>query len=161
MIENKEGMKIKKLIKYYLLGESIKEIELNRILDKVNSSKSLSNKEITFLNLYQHTRDENMKDFMYLSKNSTFLKLEDLLNNKRLIICNLHDKYGKFGLEIKRVENIFEDDKCVIFMKGGDKHNLEDRFLYNILYNIKKDEYSLQEQDEYFEKIEASNGDDD
>jgi hypothetical protein len=33
--------------------------------------------------------------------------------------------------------------------------------LYNIIYNIKKDEYSLQEQDEYFEKIEASNGDDD
>jgi hypothetical protein len=46
-------------------------------------------------------------------------------------------------------------------MKGGEKHRLDDRFLYNIIYNIKKDEYSLQEQDEYFEKIEASNGDDD
>jgi hypothetical protein len=161
MIENKEGMKIKKLIKYYLLGESIKEIELNRILDKVNSNKNLSKKEITFLNLYQHTRDENMKDFMYLSKNSTFSKLEDLLNNNKTIICNLHDKYGKFGLEIIKVKNVFEEDESIIFMKGGDKHNLEDRFLYNIIYNIQKDEYSLQEQDEYFEKIEASNGDDD
>jgi hypothetical protein len=160
MIENKEGMKIKKLIKYYLLGESIKEIELNRILDKVNSNKNLSKKEITFLNLYQHTRDENMKDFMYLSKNSTFSKLEDLLNNNKTIICNLHDKYGKFGLEIIKVKNVFEEDESIIFMKGGDKHNLEDRFLYNIIYNIQKDEYSLQEQDEYFEKIEASNGDD-
>lgn len=161
MIVNREDMKIKKLIKYYLLGESIKEIELNRILDKINGSKKLSEKEITFLNLYQHTREEYMKDFMYLSKNSTFMRIEDLLSNNKKVICNLHDKYGKFGLEIKSVENIFEEDVCTIIMKGGEKHKLDDKFLYNIIYNIKKDEYSLQEQDEYFEKIEASNGDDD
>jgi hypothetical protein len=38
-------------------------------------------------------------------------------------------------------------------MKGDNKHNLHDKFLYNLIYNTKKDEYSLQEQDEYFEKI--------
>lgn len=156
-----EDMKIKKLIKYYLLGESIKEIELNRILDKIGKGKKLSEKEINFLNLYQETREENMKDFMYLSKNSTFSKIEDLLSSGKKIICNLHDRYGKFGLEITKVENIFEEDTCTVTMKGGEKHNLDDKFLYNIIYNIKKDEYSLQEQDEYFEKIEASNGDDD
>lgn len=161
MIENKEGMKIKKLIKYYLLGESIKEIELNRILDKIGTNKNLSDKEIKFLNLYQHTREEYMKDFMYLSKNSTCLRIEDLLNDKRTIICNLHDKYGKIGLKIEGIENKFEEDVCTIFMKGDHRHDLDDRFLYNIIYNTKKDEYSLQEQDEYFEKIEASNGDDD
>ena len=161
MIENKKGMKIKRLIKYYLLGESIKEIELNRILDKINVSKSLSDKEIKFLNLYQHTREEYMKDFMYLSKNSAYLRIEDLLNNNKTIICNLHDKDGKIGLKIMKIENIFEDDICTIFMKGNETHNLEDKFLYNIIYSTKKDEYSLQEQDEYFEKIEASNGDDD
>ena len=161
MIENNSDMKIKKLIKYYLLGESIKEIELNRILDKINSSKKLSDKEINFLNLYQHTREDDMKDFMYLSKNSTYSRVDDLLKEKRTIICNLHDKYGKFGLQISKIENVFEDDICTITMKGGEKHELDDRFLYNIIYNVKKDEYSLQEQDEYFEKIEASNGDDD
>lgn len=161
MIENNSDMKIKKLIKYYLLGESIKEIELNRILDKINSSKKLSDKEINFLNLYQHTRDEHMKDFMYLSKNSTYARIDDLLKEKKVVICNLHDKYGKFGLQIKDIENIFEEDVCTITMKGGEKHTLDDRFLYNIIYNIKKDEYSLQEQDEYFEKIEASEGNDD
>lgn len=160
MIENNSDMKIKKLIKYYLLGESIKEIELNRILDKINSSKKLSDKEINFLNLYQHTRDEHMKDFMYLSKNSTYSKIEDLLGSNKTIICNLHDKYGKFGLKIVSIENVFEDDTCTITMKGGEKHNLDDKFLYNIIYNIKKDEYSLQEQDEYFEKIEAGEDDD-
>ncbi len=161
MIENNRDMKIKKLIKYYLLGESLKEIEMNRILDKIGSSKKLSEKEINFLNLYQHTREELMKDFMYLSKNSTYSKIEDLLKNKKTIICNLHDKDGKFGLKIVGVENVFEEDICTVIMKGDERHNLQDKFLYNIIYNTKKDEYSLEEQDEYFEKIEASNGDDD
>lgn len=160
MIENKKSMKIKKLIKYYLFGESLKDIELNRILDKINVSKKLTNKEINFLNLYQHTRDEYMKDFMYLSKNSTFSKVKELLINNKRVICDLHDKSGKFGLEIIRVENIFEEDICSIYMKGDERHDLEDRFLYNLIYNNKKQEYSLQEQDEYFEKIEVNNDDD-
>ena len=161
MIREKEDMKIKKLIKYYLLGESIKEIEMNRILDKIVAEKKLTKKEINFLNLYQHTREENMKDFMYLSKNSTFSKIEDLLANGKKIICDLSDRNGRFGLAIVKVENTFEEDDCVIFMKGGETHRLEDKFLYNIIYCPKKDEYSLQEQDEYYEKIEASSGDDD
>lgn len=160
MIEESKDMKIKKLIKYYLLGESIKEIELNRILDKISSGKKLTKKEISFLNLYQDTREESMKDFMYLSKNSAFSKIEDLLEQGRKVICDLHDKDGKFGLKITRVENVFEEDECVVFMKGGESHSLEDRFLYNIIYNGKKDEYSLQEQDEYYEKIEAGSDDD-
>jgi len=160
MLEEKEDMKIKKLIKYYLLGESIKEIELNRILDKISAGKKLTKKEINFLNLYQHTREESMKDFMYLSKNSTFSKIEDLLANGKKVICDLHDRNGRFGLPITRVENIFEEDVCTILMKGGERHMLEDKFLYNIIYNQKKDEYSLQEQDEYYEKIEAGSNDD-
>jgi len=154
-----EDMKIKKLIKYYLLGESIKEIELNRILDKITKQERLCNKEIKFLNLYQETREDNMKDFMYLSKNSTFSKIEELLSFGKKIICNLHDKYGKLGIEIKKVENVFEEETCIVVMKGGETHKLDDRFLYNIIYDIKKDEYSLQEQDEYYEKIESGSDD--
>ena len=153
-------MKIKKLIKYYLLGETVKEIELNRILDKINSKKKLSNKEINFLNLYQITRDEDMKDFMYLSKNSTYDKVKDLLEKDRKIICNLCDNYGKIGLKITNIENDFDEDECILHLKGDEKFILEDKFLYNLIYNSKKDEYSLQEQDEYFEKIESSNGED-
>ena len=36
-------------------------------------------------------------------------------------------------------------------------HKLHDKFLYNLIYNIKRNEYSLEEQDEYFEKIESKN----
>lgn len=152
-----ENMKIKKLIKYYFLGESIKEIELNRILDKINSKSKLTERERNFIELYQTTREDEMKDYMLLSKNSAFEKLSELLGINKRIICDLHDSQGKFGLEIKRVENDFESDACTIYMRGDEKHKLKDNFLYNIIYNIKKDQYSLQEQDEYYEKIEAKN----
>lgn len=155
-----KGMKIKKLIKYYLLGETVKEIELNRILDKINSKKKLSDKEINFLNLYQITRDDDMKDFMYLSKNSTYDKIKDLLDKERKVICDLHDRDGKIGLKVVDIENDFEEDECILHLKGDETFVLEDKFLYNLIYNKKKDEYSLQEQDEYYEKIEASNGED-
>lgn len=154
-------MKIKKLIKYYLLGETVKEIELNRILDKINLKKKLSDKEINFLNLYQVTRDDDMKDFMYLSKNSTYDKVKDLLDKEKKVICDLCDKYGKIGLKIVDIENDFEEDECILHLKGDKKFTLEDKFLYNLIYNKNKDEYSLQEQDEYYEKIEASNGEED
>lgn len=153
-------MKIKKLIKYYLLGETVKEIELNRILDKINSKKKLSDKEINFLNLYQITREEDMKDFMYLSKNSTYDKIKDLLEKSKKVICDLHDRDGKIGLKVVDIENDFEEDECILYLKGDETFILEDKFLYNLIYNKKKDEYSLQEQDEYYEKIESTNGED-
>ena len=159
MIENKKGMKIKKLIKYYIFGESLKEIEANRIINKINVGKKLTDKEKGFFDLYNHTNDDK-RDFMYLSKNSTYVRIKELLSKNRIVICNLHDKNGKFGLEIRNVECLFDEEKCTIYMKGGEIHNLEDRFLYNIIYNNKSDEYSLEEQDEYFEKIEVRNDED-
>jgi len=155
-----ENMKIKKIIKYYLLGESLREIELNRILDKIGKKNKLSERERNFLDLYQATREDEMKDFMLLSKNATYAKIKDLLENNKKVICNLEDNNGKFGLVIISIENDFDEDNCIIYMRGNEKHTLEDRFLYNIIYNTKKDEYSLESQDEYFEKIEANNEND-
>jgi hypothetical protein len=154
-------MKIKKILKYYLFGESVKEMEMNRILDKVSDKFKLSEREKRFLDLYQNTKDDDMKDFLYLSKNSTFNKISSLLEKGKKVICDLHDRNGKIGLSIIGVTNSFEGDSCTVTMKGGDKHSLHDKFLYNIIYNTKKDEYSLQEQDEYFEPIKIENGNED
>jgi len=93
-----ENMKIKKLIKYYLLGESLKEIELNRILDKIGKKKNLTDREKNFLDLYQTTREEEMKDFMLLSKNSACNRVGTLIENGKKVFCDLTDKNGKFGL---------------------------------------------------------------
>jgi hypothetical protein len=153
-MERTKDMKIKKLIGYYLLGKSIKEIELDRILDKISNLKKLTKKEISFLNLYQETREEEVKDYMYLSKNSTSFKIREFLDNGVKVICDLTDRDGKISLRILDIENDHDEDKSILTLKDNSKYYLEDKFLYNLIYMKKRGEYSLQEQDEYFEKIE-------
>lgn len=150
-------MKIKKLIKYYLFGESLKEIEMNRILDKISKKATLTKREITFLELYNSTVKDDDKDYMLLSKNSVSFKIKELLESNKKVICNLHDRNGKIGLLILSIEDNIENEFSTLFMKNGESHKLQDKFLYNLIYNSKRNEYSLEEQDEYFEKIEANN----
>ena len=147
-------MKIKKLIGYYLLGKSVKEIELDRILDKISNLKKLTKKEINFLNLYQETREEDVKDYMYLSKNSISFKIREFLDNGIKVICDLSDRDGKISLRILDIENDYDEEKSILTLKDNSKYYLDDKFLYNLIYIKKRKEYSLQEQDEYFEKIE-------
>jgi hypothetical protein len=149
-----KDMKIKKLIGYYLLGKSVKEIELDRILDKISNLKKLTKKEINFLNLYQETREEDVKDYMYLSKNSISFKIREFLDNGIKVICDLSDRDGKISLRILDIENDYDEEKSILTLKDNSKYYLEDKFLYNLIYIKKRKEYSLQEQDEYFEKIE-------
>lgn len=149
-----KDMKIKKLIGYYLLGKSVKEIELDRILDKISNLKKLTKKEINFLNLYQETREEDVKDYMYLSKNSISFKIREFLDNGIKVICDLSDRDGKISLRILDIENDYDEEKSILTLKDNSKYYLDDKFLYNLIYIKKRKEYSLQEQDEYFEKIE-------
>ena len=152
-------MKIKRLIEHYLFNKSVKEMELNKILDKVLKKKTLTEREKGFIELYNSTQEVNMKDYLYLSKNSAFKKITEILEIGKKIICDLHDKNGKIGLEIVGIVNNFEQETCTLTLKGDEKHNLHDKFLYNLIYNIKKDQYSIEEQDEYFEKIATENED--
>ncbi len=149
--------KIERFIKYYLFKESVKQMEVKKIMEKISKKKTLTKREQNFLELYQATQVEELKDFLYLSKNSTFSKILELLEHNIKVICNLHDKNGKFGMEIIKIENNFEDETCTITMVHDEHHKLHDKFLYNLIYNTKKNEYSLEEQDEYFEKIESKN----
>jgi hypothetical protein len=153
-------MKLNKLIRYYILGESIKQIEMNRILDKISKKSKLTKKEVEFLNLYNQTSTSDDKDFMMISKNVVVKKVKDLLDKKRVVICDLHDRNGKFGLQILDIINHIEEDECMVIMKSEEKHKLHDKFLYNLIYNVKKNQYSLQEHDEYFEKLKVNNGED-
>jgi hypothetical protein len=149
-------MGIKKVFKYYLLGESLKEIEINRILNKVSKKSVLTNREQKFLELYHHKNDD--KDLMYLSKNTTCERVKFFLDGGKKVICDLHDRNGLIGLPVLDVVNNYGDDFGLIIMKN-ETHQLNDRFLYNLIYNNKLNRYSLQEQDEYFEKLEVKNGD--
>lgn len=155
--KNKEIMGFKRFVKHYLLGESVKEMELNRILDKVSKKQNLEGKERNFLDLYNSTSEEDMKDYMYLSKNAAFNKIKSLILRKKIVICDLYDRDGKIGVEIKSIENNFEEDTCVMKLKNGETHDLHDKFLYNLIYSNKKGIYSLQIQDEYYEPITIEN----
>lgn len=148
---------VKRFIKYYILGESLKDIEMNKILDKISRKKKLSAREKNFLELYNHTSDDDTKDYMMLSKNVASKRVRHLLDNNKKIICDLHDRDGKIGLPIIDIQNDYELEFCELKLKGDVICKLEDKFLYNITYNLKKNLYSLTEQDEYFEKIEHFN----
>lgn len=150
-------MKIKKLVKYYFLNKSLKEIEMDRILEKISRKKIITLRENKFLELYNQTKFDESRDFMLLSKNSVFSKVKVLLSRRKLVICDLLDRDGKIGQTISSVENDIESDVCKVFMKNGQVKQLHDRYLYNLIFNIKRNEYSLQEHDEYYEKIEAKN----
>lgn len=148
-------MKLKKIFKYYVLGESLKEIEANRILDKVSKKLKITKKEKSFLDLYNYTSKEDDKDFMLLSKSVVSVKVRELLDKSKKVICDLHDRDGKIGLEIIDVINNHQEEKSFVILKDNNKHSLHEKFLYNLIYNTNKNLYSLQEHDEYFEKIEA------
>lgn len=150
-------MGFKKFIKQYLLGESVKEIELNRILDKVSKKQSLEDREKKFLDLYNTTTEEDMSDFMYLSRITAYTKVRNLLDKDKTVICDLYDRNGKIGIKISSIVNDFDGSTSIVTLKNGEEHKLEDKFLYNIIYDAKRDEYSLQAQDEYFELIPVKN----
>jgi hypothetical protein len=42
-------------------------------------------------------------------------------------------------------------------LKNGEKVKLQDNILYNIIYNTNKDEWSLEMEDEFFEKLPVKN----
>lgn len=148
-------MKIKKLFKYYVLRQSVKDIEIQRIKQKISGGSKLTAGERDFLELYNLTSETDNRDYMLLSKSVVATKIVELIEKGKKIICDLHDRDGKIGLEIIDVNNNHEEEVSIVIMKGQVKHNLHDKFLYNLIYNTKKNQFSLQVHDEYYEKIEA------
>ena len=150
-------MKFGKWSRYLTLRESVKDDELNKILDKISLHKKLTPREEDFLSKYDHIMDKDISDASHLSKNGTFTKITELLEGGKKVICDLYDKDGKINDQIVSIENDFENETCILYLKHGDKAKLYDKFLYNITYDFNHDTFSLTSQDEFFEKIPISN----
>ena len=150
-------MMFKKFISYFKLNESLKEVRLNQILDKISKKIELSKTEKDFLNRYDETSEEDLMDFRLLSKETTFNKISKLLEEKKKIICNLIDRDGKIGVQIVQIYNNYEDEFSIMTLKNGEKVKLKDSMLYNIFFNLEKDEWSLEIEDEFFEKLPIKN----
>lgn len=136
---------------------SIREGEINRILDKISLGDNLSDIEKMFLSKINSYSDDHFRDYLYLSKNDVFNRVKSLLEERNIVICDLCDKDGKIGIQIKSIHNNFEDDYCFVVLTNEYRIKIKDNFSYNVIYNINKDEYSLQTQDEFFEKIPVKN----
>jgi len=150
-------MTFKKFISYFKLNESLKEVRLNQILDKISNKIKLSKSEQEFLDHYDQTSDEDLMDYRLLSKETTFTKISNLLDEGKKVICNLFDRDGKIGIQIAQIYNNYEDEISIMTLKNGEKVKLKDNILYNIIYNTNKDEFSLEMEDEFFEKLPIKN----
>jgi len=152
-------MDFRKFISYLNLSESLKEIELNKILDKISKSISLSSKEKEFLGKYDNIDDDDLKDFKMLSLQSTFEKLQKLIDVNKKVICNLIDKNGRIGIQITSLYSDYENEVYILNLKNGEKIELKDNYLYNIIYNLQRDTYYLETEEEFFEKLPVRNED--
>lgn len=150
-------MKFKKFISYLNLRESLKEIELNSILDKIAKRMKLSSGEEAFLDTYDNVKEDELKSFAMLSRQSATDKLDTLIESGKKVICNLEDRSGKIGLEIISTENIPDEEITILKLKHSETYKMKDNFLYNLIFDIKKNIYSLEASDEFFEKIPVRN----
>ena len=148
-------MKFKKILQNFRIPESLKEMELNLILDKITKRVRLNGKEKSFLETYKDINDDDLKSFAMLSRLTTVEKINSLIDSKKKIICDLKDRDGKLGLQIVKIENLDEDEVSIINLKDGSTFKMKDNFLYNIIYNLKKDIYSLEASDEFYEKLKV------
>lgn len=150
-------MKFKKFISYLNLRESLKEIELNSILDKIAKRMKLTTGEERFLDTYDKVKEDELKSFAMLSRQSATEKIDSLIESGKKVICNLEDRSGKIGLEIISTENIPDEEITLLKLKHSEVYKMKDNFLYNLIFDIKKNIYSLEASDEFFEKIPIRN----
>lgn len=148
------------LKKYLVIKDSIQDNRVNHILDKILVGKKLTKEDNSFLDKFDHIIDLELKDYSLLSKNMCVEVIKNLIDKEIKIICDLTDRDGKLNEMILKIENNFEENNCKIILKNGEITYLYDNFLYNLIYNVRKNYYSLTIQDEYFEKITIDKNED-
>ena len=94
-----------------------------------------------------------------LSLQSTFERIQELIDRNKKVICNLIDRDGKINTEIISLYSDYENEKYILKLKNKEEITLKDNYLYNIIYNLQKDNYSLEAGEEFFEKIPVKNED--
>ena len=126
-----------------------KVTELNQILDKISDDKRLSHRETDFLTNYDQIKSDDIRDYNYLTLLDLFYIIHKI---NKTIICDIKDKQGKIGDQIIKVD--YDQNNCIIILEL--KHGsikLTDNNLYKLSYQFKHDNYSLDIESEYYEKI--------
>ena len=133
-------------------------MKIKKIFDKLRNSILKNNMVETIISSTEVILTKKnllYKDYMLISKNFVVKKINELLDDNIVVICDLHDRNGKIGLSISKIENDMDSENSILYLNNQSTHKLSDKYLYNLIYNIKTDKYYLEEHDEYFEKIEV------
>jgi hypothetical protein len=146
---------LKRILSSFKLPENLKEIELNSILEKISKRKSINSNEKKFLEKFESIQDDDLKSFSLLSRQTATEKINDIINNNKTIICDLEDRDGKIGQAIIDTSNDYENELTILKFKNQQVFKMKDNFLYNINYNLKKNIYTLEKSDEFYEKISS------
>ena len=146
---------LKRILSSFKLPENLKEIELNSILEKISKHISLNSNEKKFLETFENVQDDDLKSFSLLSRQTATEKIDDLINKNKTIICDLEDRDGKIGQAIIDTYNDYENELTILKFKNQQIFKMKDNFLYNINYNLKKNIYTLEKSDEFYEKISS------
>jgi len=145
----------KRILSSFKFPENLKEIELNTILEKISKHISLNSNEKKFLETFESVKDDELKSFSLLSRQTATEKINDIINQNKTIICELEDRDGKIGQSIIDTKNDYENEITILKFKNQQVFKMKDNFLYNINYNLKKNIYTLEKSDEFYEKISA------
>jgi len=146
---------LRRIFSSFKLTENLKEIELNSILEKISKRKSINSNEKNFLETFESIQDDDLKSFSLLSRQTATEKINDIINKNKTIICELEDRDGKIGQSIIDTSNDYENELTILKFKNKQVFKMKDNFLYNINYNLKKNIYTLEKSDEFYEKISA------
>ncbi len=130
-------------------NKSLKNEQLDKILDKIKLGFELNEKEKSFLSKFNSLSDEEFMEYRMLSRFEVTSKITSLINNDLKVICNLCDKQGPLGLEIKEV--IQTEDNYYLLLEKAEKIKLKDSILYDLTYNFKRWHYSLESGEEFVE----------
>lgn len=132
------------------VNKTPKDHQLDNILDKINIDQKLSEREEDFLKKYDSIDYNEMRDFNYLSLLDLFYLISKI---KKIINCDIKDKSGKINDQIMSFYYNYSDCQIVLTLKHG-TFVLNDNYLYKLTYEFKHDNYSLDIESEYNEKIE-------
>lgn len=95
------------------------------------------------------------KDYMLISSQRVVTVIKKLLPSFK-VRCELNDRNGRIGILITSINEDINHDKYSILLNNNKIIKLEDRYLYNVIFNNIKQEYSVLEHDEYYEKVESN-----
>jgi|LakMenEpi03Aug12_release.lakeMendotaPanAssembly.Ray.scaffolds.fasta_scaffold200632_3 hypothetical protein len=135
--------------------ENSKTFELNNILDKIFINEDLSPRELEFLEKFEFIDEEDLKDYSFLSLLDLFYLLSKI---KKPIICDIKDREGKINQQIISLDYDYEECKLTLGFKHG-IYTLSDNKFYKLTYEFKHDNYSLDIEGEYIEKVNINDED--